>query len=119
MDKAVFIIDGKIPSTVKELKFMFKDNDLRLRIYLYMIEELKRRRSKCGHGFGLCFCGPDFIREVKDDILFTRLKVLPELWAMKPRNHKSMFGNYWFEERDVESRLNVLTNIVDKLAALK
>jgi len=115
MKKQDFDLDGKLPSNVKDLEIILSDPRIRLKVYLYMIDEINERRLR-GSLIGMCFCVPEFISMVDDDCIQYRLGVLPELWDMKPQNHWAMFGNYWFADDDFESRLNLLNKIVDNLS---
>lgn len=111
MNHKVFKIDVGEPTTVSELRVILKDNNIRLAVYEFMLEELNERITK-RFAIGLCHCVPAFIKMVEDDWISTRLRVLPELWKKKP---VITYGSHWFPERDSETRLRVLQKCIDKV----
>ena len=114
MERTEFILDCKTPTTTRQLSIMFKDDHLRLRIYQYMLNELKKRLDN-KQPIGLCHCCPAFIGNVSDDLISYRLSILPELWSKKPRDFNAKHNSYWFDERDYTSRFNLLTKVVNEL----
>ena len=97
------------PKYVRDLKILLKSDELRLQVYKYMLESLDSR-SFSGYSLGFCHCVPDFIKFVDDDRISLRLKVLPELWAYKPKEERN--DSYWFDERDSDTRIHILENII-------
>jgi hypothetical protein len=112
MNKPDFELDVDNPTCVEQLHELLGNDKLRLKVYQYMIIYLNIRKEHKVSG-GMCYCVPEFIRDVPDDFLHIRLRVLPELWKYNPGNSDN--GNYWFPQYDFDTRLEILNKIVDKL----
>jgi hypothetical protein len=101
------------PNNMQHLKEILKDDSLRLKVYLYMLAELKIRQAG-DYSAGMCHTCPWFMKSVWGDSCVTRLKNLPELWRRKPRNHEE-HGSYWFDDRDFDIRYAILNHAISKL----
>jgi len=98
-------------SSIKKLKEVLSDDRTRLAVYEFMFDRIVRGYEEGNLLFGFCLYTPRFIKKTKRLQLDSRLKVLPELWKMKPKDH-SRFGSYWFDATDVNVRKEILTDII-------
>lgn len=104
--------------SIEELKIILKNPDLRLKVYKFILNELKTRKAWTAApvAASMCSCCPDFIKHVFNDNINIRLRVLPELWKKKPYGKRKKYGGYWYASSDFDTRIKILTSIIEKLS---